>query len=250
MLNINKITVQVEDKVLLQDFSLDIDKGSIHVIMGPNGSGKSTLSRTIMGDPNYKLLSGKIAFNNQDLATLTPDQRAKLGIFLAFQNPLEISGVSNADFLRTALSIKKEGSINLYEFVKKVENYSDDLKIKSDLLSRALNVGFSGGEKKKNEVLQLKILEPKFLILDEIDSGLDIDSLKLVFKNIKNYIKEYPETSVLIITHNNKILKYLVPDFVHIIKAGKIVRTGTSELGDILEDEGYEQLGDDHENYQ
>ncbi len=249
MLEINKITVQVDGKQLLKDFSLKIDKGSIHVIMGPNGSGKSTLSRTIMGDPRYQLLSGKIIFNNQDLLTLTPDQRAREGIFLAFQNPLEIAGVSNADFLRTALGIKQSGIINLYEFIKKAEEYSLDLKIKSDLLSRGLNVGFSGGEKKKNEVLQLKILEPKFLILDEIDSGLDIDSLKLVFKNIKNYLKDYPETSVLIITHNNKILKYLVPDYVHIIKAGKIVRTGTSDLGDLLETEGYEQLGDEDENF-
>lgn len=242
MLSIKNLKVKVNEKVVLNNFNLDIQDGSIHVIMGPNGIGKSTLSRVIMGDNNYQVLDGNIIFNGEDITKYTTDVRSKLGIFLAMQNPLEIDGVSNQDFLRTAMSSHLGKQVGLYEFIKKCEDAADELKMDKNLIHRSLNVGFSGGEKKKNEVLQLKLLKPSFIILDELDSGLDVDSLKIVAKNIANYKKENPNTSILIITHLTNILEYIKPDYVHVIGNGKIVSDGDYELAKKIEKNGYNEF--------
>lgn len=239
MLTIKNLAVKVENKQVLEDFNLEIDDGSIHVIMGPNGVGKSTLSRVIMGDNNYKVLKGSITFNGEDITELSVDVRSKLGIFLAMQYPLEIDGVSNQDFLRTAMSSREGKQVGLYDFILQCEKASDELKMDKNLIHRSLNVGFSGGEKKKNEVLQIKLLKPKFIILDEIDSGLDVDSLKIVANNIVDYKKENPDTSILIITHLTKILNYIKPDYVHVVKNGKIIQSGDYSLAQEIEEKGY-----------
>jgi len=244
MLSIKKLFVSINEKQILKDFNLDIEDGTIHVIMGPNGIGKSTLSRVIMGDKNYIIDSGKIIFNGEELNSLTPDVRSKLGIFLAMQNPLEIDGVSNQDFLRTAISSHMNKQIGLYDFIKQCEIATEELKMDKKLIHRSLNVGFSGGEKKKNEVLQLKLLKPSFVILDELDSGLDVDSLKIVAKNIVSYKKDNPNTSILIITHLSNILEYIHPDYVHVISNGKIVKTGDYSLAKKIEKEGYNEYID------
>ena len=210
MLKIEKLSVLVDNKQVLKDFNLDILDGSVHVIMGPNGVGKSTLSRVIMGDKNYKIIEGKITYNGEIINNMTPDIRSKMGIFLAMQNPLEIDGVSNQDFLRTAMSNRDGKKVGLYDFILKCESALDELKMDKSLIHRSLNVGFSGGEKKKNEVLQMKLLKPSFIILDELDSGLDVDSIKIVADNINMYKKENPNVSILIITHLTKILSYIM----------------------------------------
>ena len=239
MLSIKELSVNVAEKNVLKNFNLDIEDGSIHVIMGPNGVGKSTLSRVIMGDNNYKVTSGKLLFNGEDITNMSTDVRSRLGIFLAMQYPLEIDGVSNQDFLRTAMSSHQGKQVGLYDFIKKCEEATAELKMDKKLIQRSLNVSFSGGEKKKNEVLQLKLLKPSFIILDELDSGLDVDSLKIVSENIANYKKENPNTSILIITHLSKILDYIHPDFVHIISNGEIIETGNFDLAKKIEENGY-----------
>lgn len=245
MLTIKNLAVKVENKQVLEDFNLEIDDGSIHVIMGPNGVGKSTLSRVIMGDNNYKVLKGSITFNGEDITELSVDVRSKLGIFLAMQYPLEIDGVSNQDFLRTAMSSREGKQVGLYDFILQCEKASDELKMDKNLVHRSLNVGFSGGEKKKNEVLQIKLLKPKFIILDEIDSGLDVDSLKIVANNIVDYKKENPDTSILIITHLTKILNYIKPDYVHVVKNGKIIQSGDYSLAQEIEEKGYTEYNNE-----
>ncbi len=239
MLSIKNLSVKVNEKEVLNNFNLEIDDGSVHVIMGPNGVGKSTLSRVIMGDSNYIVTKGSIIFNGEDIKNMAVDVRSKLGIFLAMQYPMEIDGVSNQDFLRTAISSHEGKKIGLYDFIKRCEAASDDLKMDKNLIHRSLNVGFSGGEKKKNEVLQLKLLKPSFIILDELDSGLDVDSLKIAASNIAKYKKENPKTSLLIITHLPKILDYIKPDYVHIVANGKIVKTGNYDLAMEIEKNGY-----------
>lgn len=238
-LEIKDLTVQVENKIILDKFNLTINEGEIHTIMGPNGVGKSTLSRVIMGDKKYEILKGDILVNGESIINMMTDERSRLGIFLAMQHPMEIEGVSNQDFLRTAISNQKGKKINLYEFIKQTEKSVEELKMNKELIHRSLNVGFSGGEKKKNEVLQIKLLHPSLIILDELDSGLDVDSLKTVCKNILSYKKENPNTSILIITHYKMILDYLVPDFVHILSNKHIVKTSSKELIDEIEKEGY-----------
>ena len=239
MLKINNLKVTTSDKVILNNFNLIINDGEVHAIMGQNGVGKSTLSRVIMGDANYKVINGEIIFNGDNLNVLSTDERAKKGIFLAMQYPMEIEGVSNQDFLRTAIGSINNKRIGLYDFILKCEKGADELSMNKDLIHRSLNVGFSGGEKKKNEVLQIKLLTPKFIILDELDSGLDVDSLRIVGENIKKYKDEYPNTSIMIITHHPKILEYLNPDFVHIMSNGKIVKTGDYSLAFDIEKNGY-----------
>ena len=244
MLSIKNIDVLVEKKSVLKNFSLDIDKGSIHVIMGPNGVGKSTLSRVIMGDNNYKIENGSITFNGEDITNMSTDMRSRLGIFLAMQYPLEIDGVSNQDFLRTAMSSHQEKNVGLYDFIVNCEKATEELKMDKNLIHRSLNVGFSGGEKKKNEVLQIKLLKPKFIILDEIDSGLDVDSLKIVAKNIVKYKEENKDIAILIITHLTKILEYIKPDYIHVLGDGHILKTGDYSLALDIEKDGYKKYLD------
>ena len=241
MLSIKNIDVSIDNKKVLDKFSLDINDGSIHVIMGPNGVGKSTLSRVIMGDSNYKINNGDILFNGDSIKNMTTDERSRRGIFLIMQYPMEIDGVSNQDFLRTAMSSHCGKKVGLYDFILKCEKASDELKMDKSLIHRSLNVGFSGGEKKKNEVLQMKLLKPSFVILDELDSGLDVDSVKIVSRNILEYKKENPNTSILIITHLPKLLEYLKPDFVHILVDGNIYETGGYELAEKIFECGYNE---------
>lgn len=243
-LEIKDLTVEIDNKIILDKFNLTINNGEIHTIMGPNGVGKSTLSRVIMGDPKYKVLKGSIIYNDTDITKLPTNERSKLGIFLAMQSPLEIEGVSNRDFLRTALATQNQEKISMYKFITNVENALEELKMNKDLIHRSLNVGFSGGEKKKNEVLQIKLLKPSLIILDELDSGLDVDSLKVVCKNLLNYLKEYKDTSIIIITHYNMILKYLKPDYVHILNNKKIVASGDYSLVKEIEETGYDKYTD------
>ena len=238
-LEIKDLVVEVEKKIILDQFCLEIEAGKIHVIMGPNGVGKSTLSRVIMGDNRYQVLSGDMLFEGESILQLTTDERARKGIFLAMQSPMEIEGVSNQDFLRTAMSQKSQERIGLYRFIQECEKNVADLKMNQELIHRDVNVGFSGGEKKKNEVLQIKMLKPSLLILDELDSGLDVDSLKVVCENILAYKKEYPDTSILIITHYSMILEYLHPDYVHILSNKRIVKTGDYHLAMAIEKNGF-----------
>ena len=239
MLEIKDLTVKVDNKIILDDFNLSIKENEVHVIMGPNGVGKSTLTKVIMAEPDYKVIKGDILYKGESILSLTTDKRARLGIFLAMQNPLEISGVTNADFLRTALSSKEGKNTNLYSFIKTVEKAQNELNMPNEMIHRSVNKGFSGGEKKKNEVLQLKVLKPNLILLDEIDSGVDVDSLKIVGENIDNYYKENKESSLLIITHYTHLLKYIKPDFVHILKDGKIIKTGNYSLAEKIENNGF-----------
>lgn len=240
-LDIINLSVMVDNKLVLKDFNLSLDNGKIYVLMGPNGTGKSTLSRVIMGDSNYKVMSGDILFNGNSILDKSVDERSRMGIFLAMQYPMEIEGVSNQDFLRTAMSSKEGKQVGLYDFIMKCEKASEELKMDKNLIHRPLNVGFSGGEKKKNEVLQMKLLKPSLVILDELDSGLDVDSLKIVSSNIKGYISENKDATLLIITHHQKVLEYIKPDYVKVLYNGKIVDSGDYKLSLEIEEKGYEK---------
>lgn len=240
-LDIINLSVMVDNKLVLKDFNLSLDNGKIYVLMGPNGTGKSTLSRVIMGDSNYKVVSGDILFNGNSILDKSVDERSRMGIFLAMQYPMEIEGVSNQDFLRTAMSSKEGKQVGLYDFIMKCEKACEELKMDKNLIHRPLNVGFSGGEKKKNEVLQMKLLKPSLVILDELDSGLDVDSLKIVSSNIKDYISENKDTTLLIITHHQKVLEYIKPDYVKVLYNGKIVDSGDYKLSLEIEEKGYEK---------
>lgn len=240
MLQIKDLEVKIKEKTVLKNFNLDIPSGEVHVIMGPNGVGKSTLSKVIMGSSEYKVTKGDILFNNKSILNLTTDERARLGIFLSFQNPIEIEGVTNSEFLRSAINSKSDNPIGLYDFIKEMENSFNDLKLNKEMMHRSLNQNFSGGEKKKNEILQMKLLKPSFIILDELDSGLDVDSLKIVCENINDYLKEHKNTSVLIITHYPKILQYIKPDYVHVMVNGNIKKTGDASLALEIEEKGYD----------
>ncbi|MBQ9012754.1 MAG: Fe-S cluster assembly ATPase SufC [Bacilli bacterium] len=239
MLEIKNLTIKVENKIVLDGFNLNINDGEIHVLMGPNGVGKSTLTKAIMGDNNYKIVNGDILYNKESIIKLKVDERARKGIFLANQNPPEISGVSNSDFLRTAISSKNQKNVNLYSFIKKIDEAKKDLNMPDEMVHRSVNKGFSGGEKKKNEILQMKMLEPNFIMLDEIDSGVDVDALKIVASNINDYKSKNKEVSLLIITHYTHLLNYIKPHFVHVIKDGKIVKTGDYTLAKQIEDNGF-----------
>ncbi len=248
MLKIENLSVNINNKQILNNFNLVINNGEVHVIMGPNGVGKSTLSRVIMGDSNYIVTDGSILFDGDNLLPLSVDERAKRGIFLAMQNPVEIDGVSNQDFLRTAMSSIENKQIGLYDFILSCEKGANDLSMNKELIHRSLNTGFSGGEKKKNEVLQIKLLKPKFIILDELDSGLDVDSLRICAENIWKYKEGNKDTSILIITHHPKILEYIKPDFVHILENGKIVKTGDYNLALDIEKNGYNAVTKEDKN--
>ena len=243
MLKINNLNAKVGEKSILNDFSLDIKPGEVHAIMGPNGSGKSTLSNILSGKKGYDV-SGEIKFEGIDLFSLETEERAHKGIFLAFQYPLEIPGVNTNIFLKTSLNaIRKargEKELDALEFLKLVKQKSKELKFDEEKLNRQLNVGFSGGEKKKNEILQMSILNPKLSILDETDSGLDIDALKIVAQGVNALRKK--NNSFLIITHYQRLLDYIKPDHVHVLMNGKITKSGGPELALELEKKGYEGL--------
>ena len=240
MLNIDNLKAKIEDKEILKGLNLNINPGEVHAIMGPNGSGKSTLSNILSGKKGYEV-NGTVTFEGEDLLALETEERAHKGIFLAFQYPLEIPGVNTNTFLKTSINaIKKargEKELDAIEFLKLIKQKSLELKFDDKILSRQLNVGFSGGEKKKNEILQMKILRPKLSILDETDSGLDIDALRIVADGVNSYKSK--DNAFLIITHYQRLLDYIKPDFVHVLSKGKIVKTGNAELGVELEKTGY-----------
>ena len=243
MLQIKNLKAKIDNKEILKGLNLEIKPGEVHAIMGPNGSGKSTLSNVLSGKKGY-IVSGDVTYLNKNLLDLEIEERAHKGIFLAFQYPLEIPGVNTNIFLKTSLNaIKKakgEKELDAIEFLKLVKKKASELKFDEKILSRQLNVGFSGGEKKKNEILQMSILNPKLSILDETDSGLDIDALKIVSEGV-NALRS-KESSFLIITHYQRLLEYIKPDFVHVLINGKIVKSGGSELALELESKGYESL--------
>ena len=243
MLNIKNLKVSVENKLILNDLNLKINSGEVHAIMGPNGSGKSTLANVLSGKKGYEI-QGEILFDETSINDIAVEERAQKGIFLAFQYPVEIPGVNTNVFLRTSLnSIRKskgEKELDTLNFLKLIKEKAKELGIDEKFLSRQLNVGFSGGEKKKNEILQMKLLQPKLSILDETDSGLDIDALKIVADGVNSYKKK--DNAFLIITHYQRLLDYIKPDFIHVLSKGKIVKTGSAELALELEKSGYKNL--------
>jgi Fe-S cluster assembly ATP-binding protein len=244
MLEIKNLQVSVDDREILRGIDLVVDKGETHAIMGPNGSGKSTLAYVLAGRPGYEVTGGSISFEGRDLLEMEPDERAAAGVFLAFQYPIEIPGVATMTFLKSALNAqrKKRGQAELTtpEVVRKVREVADRLNVTQEMLRRPLNVGFSGGEKKRNEIMQMALLEPKLCVMDETDSGLDIDALRVVADGV-NAMKS-PERGVIVITHYQRLLNHLVPDFVHVLSAGKIVRSGGRELALELEEKGYAEF--------
>ena len=246
MLTIENLHVKVDGKKILNGVDLDVKAGEVHAIMGPNGSGKSTLSSVIGGNEDYLITKGTILFNGIDISELDAESRAHLGIFLSFQYPIEIPGVTVTNFIKTAIneSRKAQGldDMNSGELLKKIREKSKLLDIDSKFLSRSLNQGFSGGEKKRNEIFQMAMLEPKMAILDETDSGLDIDALKIVANGVNKYRNK--QNAFVIITHYQRLLDYIIPDFVHVLFDGKIVKSGTKELAQELENKGYDWVKD------
>jgi Fe-S cluster assembly ATP-binding protein len=237
-LEVRGLRAAVADREILRGIDLTVQQGQIHALMGPNGSGKSTLSNVIMGRPGYRITAGQVLFNGEDISALTPDQRAKRGLFLAMQYPTEVPGVSVVNFLRTAYQATKGEQISAMAFRKHMKSQMDRLGIEDAMVQRYVNHGFSGGEKKRNEVLQLAVLEPQLAILDETDSGLDIDSLKLVAESVNELAG--PDLGILIITHYQRMLNYITPGFVHVMMQGRIVKSGGAELAHELEEKGYE----------
>ncbi|MBI3342326.1 Fe-S cluster assembly ATPase SufC [Candidatus Curtissbacteria bacterium] len=243
MLKVKNLKASIDNKEILKGVDLMVKPGEVHVLMGPNGSGKSTLAQVIAGHPAYKVVSGKCSVDSREITKLTPDKRAKLGIFLGFQHPVEVPGVSVFSFMRKAnknpqSKIQNSKSINIFR--DELKKYMSELKLPEDFLRRALNEGFSGGEKKRNEILQMMTLKPKLVILDEIDSGLDVDGLQLVATAIKTFKKNNPRSSFVLITHYARILKYLKADHVHVMVEGRIVESGTGRLATKVEEKGYQ----------
>lgn len=240
LLGINNLKVKIDDQEILKGIDLDINPGEIHVIMGPNGGGKSTLAYTLMGHPRYEITEGEILLEGEEISELSPDKRARKGLFLSFQYPEEIPGVTVEEFLRTSKTAVSGQQKRLIPFKKLLKTKMDELEMKEEYASRYLNLGFSGGEKKKNEILQMSILEPKLAILDETDSGLDVDAIRIVAEGVNRLHDE--SRSILVITHYNKLLEYIKPDFVHILLDGKIVKSGGIELAQEIEKFGFEGL--------
>ena len=247
LLEIKNLHAEVDGRKILQGVDLTVEKGSVHAIMGPNGSGKSTLAHVLAGKDGYEVTEGQVLLDGEDLLAIEPDERAAKGLFLAFQYPLEIPGVATMTFLRTAINAqrKKRGEPELLvpDFVKRVREAAKQLGIDQDMLRRGVNVGFSGGEKKRNEVLQMALLAPRLCVLDETDSGLDIDALKVVAEGV-NRLRS-PERGFVVITHYQRLLDHIVPDIVHVLSRGRIVRTGGKELALELEATGYAQYQDE-----
>jgi Fe-S cluster assembly ATP-binding protein len=241
MLTIKNLHVRAEGKEILKGINLHVDAGEIHAIMGPNGSGKSTLARAISGHPEYEVTGGEVIYDGKDLLDMDPDERARDGVFMAFQYPVEIAGVNNAYFLKAAVNAKRKHQglpeYDAMEFMALIKEKSALLDIDQSMLSRAVNEGFSGGEKKRNEIFQMALLEPRLAVLDETDSGLDIDALKVVAKGV-NAMRS-PDRAIIVVTHYQRLLDYIVPDFVHVLSAGKIVKSGGKELALELERKGY-----------
>jgi len=244
-LEIIDLHVGIDGKEILKGVNLEMNTGEIHAIMGPNGTGKSTLSETIMGNPKYEVLRGEIKLDGQNILEMPVDERARAGLFLAMQYPSEIQGVTNAEFMRAAINARRaeDDQISIMAFLKKLDQRMAVLDMTEEMSERYLNEGFSGGEKKRNEILQLMMIEPKFAILDEIDSGLDIDALQVVSKGVNEMRGD--NFGSLIITHYQRLLNYIVPDFVHIMMGGKIMTTGDASLAKRLEDEGYAGIRDE-----
>jgi Fe-S cluster assembly ATP-binding protein len=243
LLEIKNLHAEVDGRKILNGLDLTVEKGSVHAIMGPNGSGKSTLAHVLAGKDGYEVTEGRVLFDGEDLLTLEPDERAAKGLFLAFQYPLEIPGVATMTFLRTAINAQRkkrgEPELQVPDFVKRVREAAKHLGIEQEMLRRGVNVGFSGGEKKRNEVLQMALLEPRLCVLDETDSGLDIDALKIVAEGVNRL--RAPERAFVVITHYQRLLNHIVPDVVHVLSRGRIVRTGGKELALELEARGYAQ---------
>jgi Fe-S cluster assembly ATP-binding protein len=241
MLDIKNLHVKVEGKQILNGIDLHVNAGEVHAIMGPNGSGKSTLARALAGHPEYDVTAGEVRYEGSDLLEMDPDERAREGVFMAFQYPVEIAGVNNAYFLKAALNAKRkhlgQPELDAMEFMALIKEKSKLLEIDQSMLSRAVNEGFSGGEKKRNEIFQMVLLEPKLAILDETDSGLDIDALKVVANGV-NAMRS-PERAMIVVTHYQRLLDYIVPDHVHVLSAGRIVKSGGKELALELERKGY-----------
>ncbi|MDU4209011.1 MAG: Fe-S cluster assembly ATPase SufC [Finegoldia magna] len=237
LLTIKDLSARVGDKEILKNINLNINYGEVHVIMGPNGSGKSTLANVILNNPQYETTSGDILLDGESIMDLSTDKRAKKGIFMSFQNPMEVSGISVENFIRSAKIAATDENIGFLEFREELEDNMDILEFDHGYSSRYLNVGFSGGEKKKNEILQMLMLQPKLAILDETDSGLDVDAVRTVSKGVKEFLHD--NNSVIVITHHKEILKEIKPDFVHVIMDGTIVKEGSSELLDQIEEKGF-----------
>jgi Fe-S cluster assembly ATP-binding protein len=246
LLEVKGLHVEVDDREILHGLDLTVNAGEVHAIMGPNGSGKSTLSHVIAGKPGYEVTAGQILFKGEDLLAMEPDERAARGVFLAFQYPVEIPGVATMNFLRTALNAQRkargEDEYSTPDFLKRVREVAKSLNIPQDMLKRGVNVGFSGGEKKRNEILQMALFEPCLCILDEMDSGLDIDALRIAADGV-NALRS-KDRAMVVITHYQRLLNYILPDFVHVMSKGRVVKSGDKELALELEASGYAQFDD------
>jgi Fe-S cluster assembly ATP-binding protein len=244
VLEIKDLHATVDDKEILRGVSLTVKRGEVHAIMGPNGSGKSTLAKVLAGHPSYEVISGEVLFDGKNLLELDPDERAREGVFLAFQYPVELPGVSNAQFLRLAYNEKQkhlgEEELDPLEFKDLLAERAKIVEMDAGLMSRSVNEGFSGGEKKRNEILQMAVLEPELAVLDETDSGLDIDALRIVSEGVNRL--RGPDNAIILVTHYQRLLNYIVPDFVHVLSKGRIVRSGGKELALELEEKGYDWL--------
>ena len=242
---IKNLHVSVEEKEILKGVSLTVNSGEVHALMGPNGNGKSTLLAAIMGHPKYKVTEGSITFDDKDVLSMSVDERSRAGLFLAMQYPQEIPGVTNSDFMRAAMNVRRESPVPLFTFIKAMEKTIKDLEMKDDLAHRFLNEGFSGGEKKRNEIVQMELLKPDLAMLDELDSGLDVDALHVVANAINNMRKEYP-LSLIVVSHYERFYELIEPQFVHVLVDGQIVVEGDAELARRIDEDGYDWIYRDY----
>lgn len=247
MLEVKNLTVSVLDKIILKDFNLTVNVNEIHALMGLNGSGKSTICKVLMGDPTYKVVSGSIIYKDKDLLSMDTTTRARNGMFLVSQSPIEIEGVKNSEMLRLALEAKTGKNVNIFEFSKLMNNICEKIKVDKSFIHRNINESMSGGERKKNELMHLWVLEPDLILLDEIDSGVDVDNLRVISESLKEYFDTH-SCSFIIVTHHTNILKQLVPNYVHILSNGKIIETGDYTLAESIENNGFNRTNKVSEN--